>query len=93
MNINKQEKIYIRGTKNSKEKKNVTYKIGINHLDFLDLFIKLKQQQGYHRLAYTRTDILENAIQHFCDVNKEEIIKYANPKLKKMFDDNKIFNP
>lgn len=76
-----------------KEKKNVTYKIDVNHLEFLELFIQLRQEQGYHRLAYTRTDILENAIHLFCDVNKDEIIKYASPKLKRMFDNNKIFNP
>lgn len=84
-------KIYKRGTKNSSGKRNVTYKLDEEHLQFLDLYVELKKEEGYHRLAYTRTDLLEEAIKQFCTNKKSEINKTASPDLLSKFNHNSLF--
>lgn len=84
-----QSKEYKRGTKNSWDKTTKTFKLSNSHLEFMDLFIELKKEQGYHKLAFTRTDLIETAIANFAEDHYNDVFS-AKEDLKNKFLENKL---
>lgn len=85
-------KEYKRGSKNSINKTTKTFKISNSHLDFMQLFIQFKHELGFHKLAYTRTDLIEEAIKKFAEEKKEEINANASQELKIEFLKNNLIS-
>lgn len=86
---NDQSKEYKRGTKNSWDKTTRTFKLSNSHLEFMDLFMELKKELGFHKLAFTRTDLIETAIAMFANDQYEDILS-AKEDLRKKFLENKL---
>lgn len=82
-------KEYKRGTKNSWDKTTKTFKLSNSHLEFMDLFMELKREQGFHKLAFTRTDLIETAIANFADEQYDDVLS-AKENLRKKFLENKL---
>ncbi|MBD3906746.1 hypothetical protein [Chryseobacterium muglaense] len=76
------EKKYKRGSKNSNLKKPVLFKVYENQIQFMSLFVQYKHEQGYDKLAYTRTDIISEALQDFISKNQNEFLKEASDDLQ-----------
>ncbi|PWN62432.1 hypothetical protein C1631_022980 [Chryseobacterium phosphatilyticum] len=85
-------KKYIRGSKDSKLKKAVLFKLYKKQIDFMSLFVKFKHEQGYDKLAYTRTDIMYEALQDFMLKNEKEFFNHASQKLQNEAEKLSIFN-
>lgn len=85
-------KEYIRGSKKSNEKKNVLFKIFSKQIDFMTIYINYKREQGYHKLAYTRTDIMDEALSDFIQKKEKDFIQNASPGLIKKAEKLQIFN-
>ena len=43
---------------------------------FMSLFVQYKHEQGYDKLAYTRTDIISEALQDFISKNQNEFLNH-----------------
>lgn len=76
------EKKYKRGSKNSNLKKPVLFKVYEKQIQFMSLFVQYKHEQGYDKLAYTRTDIISEALQDFISKNQSEFLKEASNDLQ-----------
>ncbi len=85
-------KKYIRGSKDSNLKKPILFKLYEKQIDFMSLFIKFKHEQGYDKLAYTRTDIMYEALQDFIGKNQNEFLNHASDNLKNEAEKLSIFN-
>ena len=86
------EKKYKRGSKDSNLKKPVLFKIYEKQIDFMTVFIKFKQEQGYDRLAYTRTDIMDEALKDFISKIQKDFLSKASDELKIEAEKLSVFN-
>lgn len=89
MNTDKDSKEYKRGSKNSWDKTTKTFKLSNSHLEFMDLYMQLKKEKGFHKLAFTRTDLLERAIGDFANEHYKDILSAGEDLLPK-FLSNKL---
>lgn len=92
MNIEDGKK-YIKGTKNAGKKKPTLILLKMEQLVFMDLYIKLKKEQGYNRLAFTRADYIDEAISNITTAQIEEFKKNASNELLQEAIDMKIIHP
>lgn len=85
-------KTYKKGSKDSSKKKPTLILLKNNHLEFMDTFIKYKMEQGFHRLAYTRADLIEEALKDFIIKEEKNFEKNASDSLKSDAEAKKIFS-
>ncbi len=85
-------KIYKKGSKNSADKKPTLLLIKKEKLDFIDTFIKFKIEQGYHKRAYTRADLVDDAINDFMVKEEENFMQYASKNLQNEAVEKNIFS-
>lgn len=76
------EKEYKKGSKNSTNSKNITFRMQQGDIEFLKEFHShLVKKEGFHNLAFTRTDILHHSMDLFIDQYYTEIMNSGNKKL------------